>query len=101
MKIILRSNPTLNGQIFWTVQTPKSRTCYEHYEGALQFVHKYILRERKEMSAYSMVQAVSENLLNIDETALIRTLKRTKCRGITKKQYGYLKGIHERQEREW
>jgi hypothetical protein len=58
-------------------------------------------RYYKESAAFAMVSSLYSNLLSLDELDFIKHLVKVKCKGITKAQYGYLKGIHERQEREW
>jgi hypothetical protein len=48
-----------------------------------------------------MILALAANLLEADELALYTKLRKNKCAGITVKQYGYVKGIYERQKRAW
>jgi hypothetical protein len=86
---------------YWSVQTPQGWTYYEHSSGAFTYARKYMLRNRKEMSAFSMLNKISINLCTFDEAELIRKLIRNSCKGITKAQYGWLVGIYERQERAW
>lgn len=102
MKISIKSSPSLiTGNIFWTVKTPTCTTSWPTHEGAFQFARKYILRYTKEHAAYSRVLEISMNTLSLNELQLVHKLLKTKCRGITPKQYGYLAGIYERQQREW
>ena len=102
MKIQIKSVPTLRpGQFYWRVTIDSNTTNYADCGGAYDYVRKYIKRYYKECCAFSMVSTLSYNLLSTDELALVSKLRRFKCKGITKAQYGYLKGLHERQQREW
>lgn len=74
---------------------------FDNFEAACKHVEKAIKRARKEASAFSMVSTIAVNLLSVQDRGLVDKLVKGKCRGITKAQYGYLRGIHERQEREW
>jgi hypothetical protein len=97
----IRSNQCIVGGRYWYVKTPTTTTHYEHAEGAFTYAQKYLLRHRKEMSAFAMLDSISINLCSVEEADLIKKLKKNKCKGITKSQYGWLKGIYERQVREW
>jgi hypothetical protein len=85
----------------WAININNTLEYFADFNTALHRLNKLIKRVYKEASAYSMARTISANLLSIDEGALVRKLCKSKCKGITPKQYGYLKGIHERQEREW
>ncbi len=91
---------TLYGYV-WTVKVGKTVTHWATFDSALSYLGRALTRTVKEESAYSMARTISSNLLSIDESTLVRKLCKTKCRGITPKQWGYIKGIHERQQREW
>ena len=88
-------------QKYLAVEFRGTRTLFEQHEGATEFALKQWKRYYKEQSAYAMLGTLSVNLLNTEELDLYNKLCKNKCRGITKAQYGYVKGIHERQEREW
>lgn len=98
MKILLRKDQT-NG--YWKLRMGSYNNWFLSFEAAATEAKKRWKRYYKESAAFAMLGNISRNLLSIDELALVQSLHRTKCRGITKAQYGYLKGIHERQEREW
>jgi hypothetical protein len=91
---------TLYGYV-WTVDVGKARTYWDDFDKAMSWLKRALTREVKEAGAYSMARSISSNLLSIDEANLVRKLCKSKCRGITPKQWGYIKGIHERQQREW
>lgn len=102
MKLKIKAIPTRTpGLFYWCVTTDKNTTNYSEYAGAYEYAKKYLKRYHKECSAYSMVQTLAFNLLESKEFELCKKLLKNKCKGITPKQYGYLKGIHERQKREW
>lgn len=86
---------------FWGVEEKNTTTFFSSHKSAWEYVRKKLLRARKEASAFSMVSTIAVNLLSVQDRGLIDKLIKSKCKGITKAQYGYLKGIHERQEREW
>lgn len=68
-----------------------------HSSGAFAYwlsIEKKIVREQK---AFSKLQQVNELLLTIQEFEFIKKLQKSKCLNITKRQYGYLSGIAERQ----
>lgn len=101
MKIKIKAVKTVMGNYFWKVETPHNWNAFETNEGAFEYVRKYIKRYQKESSAASMVRILSVNLLSIKEAEFVYKLEKSNCKGITKRQYGYLKGIYERQQREW
>jgi hypothetical protein len=102
LKIQIKSVATLRpDQFYWRVTKDGVSTNYAEYEGAYAVVAKYLKRAYKECSGFSMVSSLNATLLSEQELSLITKLRRTRCKGITKPQYGYLKGIHERQVREW
>ena|SRR5271165_7133225 len=100
MRAKIKKVKSLYGEI-WQVSVPGNSYHYYNFDTALKFLNRYITRAYKESSAYSMARTISSNMLTCDEQDLVRKLVKPKCRGITVKQYGYLKGIHERQQREW
>jgi hypothetical protein len=85
----------------WISEVNGDLKSFLTFEAALKDMNKRLKRVYKEASAYSIARTISSNLLSIDEGTLVRKLNKSKCKGITPKQYGYLKGIHERQQREW
>jgi hypothetical protein len=105
MKIKIKSSPSLTGGLFWNVTITHNgiqrTTSYCEPAGAYEFARKKLKRAFKEAAAYSRLVTLSINLLSTDELALVKKLTKSKCAGITKAQYGYLTGIHERQQREW
>jgi hypothetical protein len=102
-KYSIKSSTSLTGELFWVVKVTTdnkiSVTSFATFDGASESVRKRILRERKESSAFSMVKNISINLLSHKDAELVNKLKSSFCLGITPRQYGYLKGIYERQER--
>ena len=50
-----------------------------------------------EQKAYAKVIALNRVFLNVHEDKFITKLQKCSCIGITKRQYGYLSGILERQ----
>jgi hypothetical protein len=102
LKIKIHSTQTLiPGGRFWTTTINGKATHYTDYDAAFKAISKRLKREYKEAAAYSRVMKVSINLLAIHEQEFVKKLQKSKCRGITPKQYGYLAGIFERQERAW
>jgi len=86
---------------YWIVEFRGERKIFEQYEGATNYALKIWKRYYKEQAAYSMLLGISINLLSVEEAEFYTKLSKSKCKGISKAQYGYLKGIHERQEREF
>lgn len=101
MKMQIRSQRNVMNYIYWTVDIDGDVTTYADVEAAYKSAAKRFKRYYKESAAFSMLSKVSANLCTIDEWEFIKKIRRTKCKGITPKQYGYLKGIYERQERAW
>jgi hypothetical protein len=70
---------------------------FNFFEGALNTwlsLEKQVLREQ---SAWSKLQNINRRLLTCVEDTFICKLLKSKCLNITKRQYGYLSGIYERQ----
>ena len=86
---------------YWNVDFNGAHRFYPDYLGAVTYADKTWRRYYKEQAAHSMLLALSANLLEADELALYTKLRKNKCAGITVKQYGYIKGIYERQKRAW
>jgi hypothetical protein len=66
-------------------------------DGAFAFwlqLEKQFVRESK---AWAKIYGLNIRLLNMHDMTFIRKLLKSKCNNITKKQYGYLSGIYERQ----
>lgn len=101
MKMEIKSIPQLIGPPWWQVIFNGGINSFPTIEGAHNHANKVWLRYRKEQSAFSMLNDVAVNLLDVKDIEFVQKLLKTKCAGITKAQYGYLKGIHERQKREW
>lgn len=85
----------------WRVEFNGKTTDFNSNLAAITFADKQWKRYYKEQAAYSMLLTIAYNLLNSQDQLFVLKLKDTNCKSITKKQYGYLKGIHERQVREW
>lgn len=98
---IYASKSTVLNYYYWTVRTPFSDSHYASFDAAQTYLNKFMLRYRKEASAYSMASTIAINLLDLKDQKFIKKMLARKCIGISKPQYGYLKGIHERQQREW
>jgi hypothetical protein len=102
LKIQIKSVKTLiPGGFYWRVTIDGKTTNYADAAGAYTYAKKYLKRYYKESAAFSMVSRLSINLLSESEASIVKKLRRTKCKGLTAKQYGYLTGIYERQMREW
>ena len=100
-KYKIKTQKAINGDYFFAVYRDGNTTAFPTFEGALNSVARRILRDRKEASAFGMVCNTSINLLSIHERQLIEKLQKTKCLGITQRQYGFLKGIYDRQQKAW
>ncbi len=100
MRASIRQVRNIFGNV-WEVDVAGNLHYYHTFDTAMIFLKKTLTRAYKEAAAYSMARTLSSTGLSIAEGALVRKLNKSKCKGITPKQYGYLKGIHERQEREW
>lgn len=100
LKIKCIQNPFWVASV-WEVSFNGKVEQFNNPTAAYEYAKKAFKRYYKEQSAWSMARTIAVNLLNQrDEEFLIKIMS-NKCKGITKGQYGYLKGIHERQEREW
>lgn len=97
MKILIRKDD--NG--YWKLRFGSYNNWFLTFEGASEQAKKLWKKYYKESAAYAMAQNISINLLTVVDSEFVKTMVKRKCKGITKQQYGYLKGIHERQEREW
>src|ERR1700692_1037988 len=100
MRADLRKTKNMFGEC-WAVTVNGSTEYFHDFNTAVGRMSKKLKRIYKESCAYSMARALSANTLSIDEQDFVRKMCKCKCAGISMKQYGYLKGIHERQEREW
>lgn len=70
---------------------------FKYPDGAFAFwtsIERQVIKEQK---AFSKLNQINERLLSLDELNLIKKLQKSKCFNITKRQYGYLSGILERQ----
>jgi hypothetical protein len=68
------------------------------YEGARARWNKLCELVKREQKALDMLKKISMRLLSVREYHFIIHMDKSKCRKITKRQYGYLKGIWERQQ---
>lgn len=85
----------------WDVSFNGKTERFNNPEAAQEYARKIFKRYVKESAAFSMVMQIAVNLLCQKDNEFINKLIKNKCKGISKAQYGYLKGIHERQERDW
>jgi hypothetical protein len=100
-KLFIKAQKSITGGWFYIATQDKTTTCYSSFEAARQYGWKKLKRMQKEASAFAMISQISVNLLSVKDAELVNKLKNTKCASITPRQYGYLKGIYERQERAW
>ena len=102
IKLRIKAQKTTNGGYFFIVTSDSiTPIAFETFEGARIYAEKKLKRARKEASAYAMLQGISINLLSFKDMDLALKLLKNKCAGISPRQYGYLKGIYDRQQREW
>lgn len=97
MKIKISKNRLGN----WIVEFNKHETAFANYDAATEFALKIWKRYYKEQAAFARLESINPLKLSIRELDFYDDLSRTKCKGITKAQYGFLAGIYERQERKW
>jgi hypothetical protein len=100
-KYKIKAVKSLSGAFYFQVIEKGNTTAFSNFAAAKESVWRRLKRERKETSAFSMLVALSINLLSMQELSLYKKLAITSCKGISPRQYGYLKGIYERQDREW
>src|ERR1700685_461515 len=100
LKAALYRTRNIYGHV-WAVKVGMAISYWEDFDKARAHLNRAMTRAWKEASAYSMARTISSNQLSMAEADVVRKLCKTKCRGITPKQWGYIKGIHERQQREW
>lgn len=97
MKALIRKDK--NG--YWKARFDGYNEWFMTFEAADIWVRKTMKRYYKESVAFSILGDIGVNLLSCRERELVDKLIKNRCKGITKKQYGWLRGIHERQQREW
>lgn len=91
-----------NNVLFWEVCYNRNgsgytSTAFAYADGAFAFwrqLEKQFVREQK---AWAKIYSLNIRLLNMHDMTFIQKLLKNKCVGITKRQYGYLSGIYERQ----
>lgn len=88
-------------QSAWDVTFNGKTERFNNPTAAYEYAKKTFKRYYKEQAAYSMVQTISVNLLCLRDVEFITKMKANKCKRISTAQYGFIKGIHERQERDW
>jgi hypothetical protein len=71
---------------------------FPFFEGAQQRFLKLEAQIIREQKAYSKLRLINTRLLSLREYEFIQGLYKIKCIDITKRQYGYLTGILERQQ---
>jgi hypothetical protein len=101
MKMQIRSQRSVVGDLFWIVDFNGAVTVYHNVHAAQEAAFKRYKRWYKENGAFSRLSKISDNLLSVEEYQFIQKMRKSKCKGITKAQYGYLVGIYDRQQREW
>ena len=69
------------------------------FDGAIHRLSRIIEQITREQKALKWLNSLTDQFLSCEEYVFIGHLRKTKCFGITKKQYGYLRGICERQPR--
>lgn len=100
LKIKCIQNPLWISSV-WRVEFNGKVEEFNSHLAAVTYADKQWKRYYKEQAAFSMLSTIAYNLLSTQEQLFVLKLQDTKCKDITKKQYGYLKGIHERQQKEW
>jgi hypothetical protein len=70
---------------------------YLFHEGAVSRFDKISSLVKREQKALRYLKEIQHRLLSVREYHFIIGMDKTKCRNITKRQAGYLKGIWERQ----
>lgn len=102
MKAIIWRNPIgKNWTVIYHRPSCQGFQAFSHKfmypDGAFAFwlsIEKQIIKEQK---AFSKLLKINERLLSLQELIFIKRLQKSKCLDITKRQYGYLTGIAERQ----
>lgn len=73
---------------------------FPYFEGAVNTWRLIESKTYREQSAWSKLQHINRRYLNCADNLFIHRLDKSKCINITKRQYGYLSGIYERQVKE-
>jgi len=86
----------------WQVryQLPSGNHCLVSFlypDGAFAYWIHMETRIVRESKAWAKIYKLNIRLLSLHDMKFIQKLLKTKCVGITKRQYGYLSGIYERQ----
>lgn len=71
---------------------------FHFYEGALNWWLRVEKQVTREIKAWNLLRSISLQLCEVQESKLIHGLMKTACHNISKRQYGWLKGIYERQQ---
>lgn len=70
---------------------------YKYHAGAINGLQKYLRQLHMKYNGRLLIEhIIEEELLTIKEHEFYKKMKACNCNGITKYQYGYLKGIAER-----
>ena len=83
---------------YWVVNIDGYEARFNYQVGAFNLWlqrEKFIVRELK---AWAKLQQINMRLLSMHDTVFIQKLVKHECANITKRQYGYLSGIYERQQ---
>lgn len=92
----------LKGKLYWVVRVLNeygvwNDTWYLHPDGAFRQMEKEIESAYYRIKARTIIiPSINQRLLDHKEATFINKLIKSNCRGISKKMYGYLKGINER-----
>lgn len=101
IKVWVYKQPTSN---FWicsvTDEYYDTRTIrYIHPDGAFKQVEKELQFAYYRISARTLLPDINERTLTDREFVFINKLHKTNCRALSKRMYGYLKGIWERNKK--
>lgn len=97
----MRATITKAAQQLWVLRFLNETYAFTSFVAAQIYAEKLVTRAYKEMVAYSIICHLETWLLPSREEELVVKLRDLKCIGITKRQYGYLRGIWERQKGKW
>lgn len=94
--IIRRSDST-----FWAVMTMdefgvRDNRHFIYPEAAFNYWRKFEAESYRRIRGRQLIPKINGDLLSDQERIFVAGMYRKNCRGITVKQYGYLKGLYER-----
>jgi len=90
---------------FWAVMTMdefgvRDERHFIYPEAAFDFWRKYEAEAYRRIRGRELIHKIDGDLLSFKERIFVAGMYRKNCRGITIKQYGYLKGLYERHGKE-